>query len=163
MARECVRQRPSIGAAASYTKQHPVPFGEYIPYRSFFRRLTPAVDLVTTDMVAGADPSPIAVPIDRLGRSVPITTGICFEVAYDDLIRQSVLAGGELIVIPTNNASFGMTQESTQQLAMSQLRAIAPTDRSWNEPPCSPQTSWSPRFRCAPRRPSATSSVGGSQ
>ena len=115
--------RPSIGAAASYTKQHPVPFGEYIPYRSFFRRLTPAVDLVTTDMVAGADPSPIAVPIDRLGRSVPITTGICFEVAYDDLIRQSVLAGGELIVIPTNNASFGMTQESTQQLAMSRFRA----------------------------------------
>ena len=74
-------------------------------------------------MTAGTDPAPIRVPIKRLGRSVPISVAICFEVAYDDLIRQSVLAGGELIVIPTNNASFGMTQESTQQLAMSRFRA----------------------------------------
>ncbi|WP_298458487.1 apolipoprotein N-acyltransferase [uncultured Cellulomonas sp.] len=114
---------PAVGATASYTKQHPVPFGEYIPYRDFFRRITPAVDLVRTDMTAGTDPAPIGVPIERLGRSVPISVAICFEVAYDDLIRQSVLAGGELIVIPTNNASFGMTQESTQQLAMSRFRA----------------------------------------
>src|SRR5690606_32205882 len=32
--------------------------------------------------------------------------------------------GGELIVVPTNNASFGFTQESTQQLAMSVFRAV---------------------------------------
>ena len=114
---------PLRGSTAGYTKQHPVPFGEYIPYRDFFRRLSPAVDLVSTDMTAGTDPSAIEVPIPRLGRSVPITAAICFEVAYDGLIRRSVLAGGELIVIPTNNASFGMTQESTQQLAMSRLRA----------------------------------------
>ena len=114
---------PSRGSTAAYTKQHPVPFGEYIPYRDFFRQLSPAVDLVSTDMTAGTDPSPIEVPVPRLGRSVPVTAAICFEVAYDDLIRKSVLAGGELIVIPTNNASFGMTQESTQQLAMSRLRA----------------------------------------
>src|SRR5690625_153781 len=46
---------PNSGArrAVSYTKQRPVPFGEYVPYRDFFRRITTAVDLVTTDMVAG--------------------------------------------------------------------------------------------------------------
>jgi len=107
----------------AYTKQRPVPFGEYIPYRDLFRRLTPAVDLVTRDMVAGRGPALIPVPITRLGRTVPVTIAICFEVAFDDLIREGVLAGGELIVIPTNNASFGMTQESTQQLAMSRFRA----------------------------------------
>nr|WP_255347185.1 nitrilase-related carbon-nitrogen hydrolase [Cellulomonas sp. KRMCY2] len=64
------------------------------------------------------------VPIVRLGRAVPITTAICFEVAYDQLIRASVVAGRELIVIPTNNASFGLTQEPTQQLAMSRFRAV---------------------------------------
>ncbi|NMR21562.1 apolipoprotein N-acyltransferase [Cellulomonas fimi] len=115
---------PGRGSDVSYTKQHPVPFGEYIPYRDLFRRLTSAVDLVTTDMAAGTEMALLPVDVARLGRTVPITTAICFEVAYDELIRESVLAGGELIVIPTNNASFGMTQESTQQLAMSRFRAV---------------------------------------
>jgi len=116
--------QPGLGGTAAYSKQRPVPFGEYIPYRSFFRRLSPAVDLVSTDMVAGTAMGLLDVPIVRLGRAVPITTAICFEVAYDQLIRESVVAGGELIVIPTNNASFGLTQESTQQLAMSRFRAV---------------------------------------
>src|SRR5665647_1080642 len=83
------------GGTASYTKQHPVPFGEYIPYRGFFRKLSSAVDLITTDMAAGTAIALLPVPIERLGRSVPITTASCFEVAYDELIRESVLAGGE--------------------------------------------------------------------
>ncbi|MDT0167318.1 apolipoprotein N-acyltransferase [Actinotalea sp. AC32] len=107
-----------------YTKQRPVPFGEYIPYRDFFRRLSPDVDRVSTDMAAGTEIGVLDVPIRALGRPVRVATAICFEVAYGDLIRESVLAGGELIIIPTNNASFGLTQESTQQLAMSRFRAV---------------------------------------
>src|SRR5699024_10008586 len=60
----------------------------------------------------------------RLGRMVTIGDVICFEVAYDALVQQSVAAGAEMLVVPTNNASFGPTNESTQQLAMSRLRAI---------------------------------------
>ncbi len=116
---------PGVGAnpEVEYTKQRPVPFGEYVPYRDFFRRLAPVVDRIATDMVPGTERALVQVPITRLGRDVPITTAICFEVAYDDLIREGVRDGGELIVIPTNNASFGLTQESTQQLAMSRFRA----------------------------------------
>jgi apolipoprotein N-acyltransferase len=107
-----------------YAKQHPVPFGEYMPHRDFFRQFTSAVDLITVDMAAGTEMGLMPVPVERLGRDVPLAVGICFEVAYDELIREAVVAGGELIVIPTNNASFGMTQESTQQLAMSRFRAV---------------------------------------
>ena len=107
-----------------YTKQRPVPFGEYVPYRSFFRRITPVVDRITTDMVAGTAPAVLDIEVARLGRSVPMATVICFEVAYDDLIREGVLRGGEIILVPTNNASFGLTQESTQQLAMGRFRAV---------------------------------------
>lgn len=116
---------PGAGAdpEVEYTKQRPVPFGEFVPYRELFRRLAPVVDRITTDMVAGTGEALVEVGIERLGRSVPIATAICFEVAYDDLIREGVLGGGELIVIPTNNASFGLTQESSQQLAMSRFRA----------------------------------------
>jgi apolipoprotein N-acyltransferase len=49
---------------------------------------------------------------------------ICFEVAYDGLVRDVVARGGNLLVVQTNNATFGRTSEAVQQLAMTRLRAI---------------------------------------
>lgn len=121
---EMVLWQPGEGARAAYAKQHPVPFGEYVPYRDFFRRITPLVDLIGTDMAAGDDPALLTVPIERLGREVAVVPAICFEVAYGDIVREGVVAGGELLVIPTNNASFGYSRESVQQLAMSRFRAV---------------------------------------
>lgn len=120
---ELVVWQPGQGVRSAYTKQHPVPFGEYVPYRRFFRQLSPLVDRIATDMAAGTAPAVVTIAIERLGRPVPVVTGICFEVAYADVIREGVRQGGELIVIPTNNASFGRSQESSQQLAMSRFRA----------------------------------------
>ena len=115
---------PQLGAIDSYAKQHPAPFGEYIPMRNLARAFSDAVDRVQTDMVPGTEPGVIHLPVDRLERTVPLGVGICFEVAYDDLMRNAVQAGAEMIVIPTNNATFGPTDLSTQQLAMSRIRAI---------------------------------------
>lgn len=113
------------GASAAYAKQHPVPFGEYIPYREFFRKLSSAVDLVTVDMAQGTQPAVMDVPIDGAAgeRTVRLGSAICFEVAYDALVRESVDLGAELLVVPTNNASFGFAQEATQQYAISRFRA----------------------------------------
>ena len=58
------------------------------------------------------------------GGPFPIGDVICFEVAYDELVRSSVRAGAQFLVIQTNNATFGRTGETYQQLAMSQLRAV---------------------------------------
>jgi apolipoprotein N-acyltransferase len=58
------------------------------------------------------------------GGPFPIGDVICFEVAYDSLVRSSVEAGAQFLVIQTNNATFGHTAETYQQLAMSQLRAV---------------------------------------
>jgi apolipoprotein N-acyltransferase len=49
---------------------------------------------------------------------------ICFEVAYDGLVRSTVTGGADLLVVQTNNATFGMSAESAQQLAMVRLRAV---------------------------------------
>jgi apolipoprotein N-acyltransferase len=109
---------PQTGPGDSYIKQHPVPFGEYIPYRSLVRRVTAKVDLVPRDFARGTETGLLQVG--------PVAVGdvICFEVAYDGLVREAVRAGGRLVVVQTNNATFGRSGQSEQQLAMSRLRAV---------------------------------------
>ena len=45
-------------------------------------------------------------------------------MVYDGLVRDVVDGGAGMIVVQTNNATFGFTDESAQQLAMSRLRAV---------------------------------------
>lgn len=116
--------QPGVGPVATYSKQRPAPFAEYIPLRSFVRHFSDAVDLVTRDMIAGTEPGVVPLESPRLERTVVLGDVICFEVAYDAIVRESVAEGGEILVVQTNNASFGWSDESTQQLAMSRLRAI---------------------------------------
>ena len=115
---------PDAGPVDSYAKQHPAPFAEYIPMREVARIFSEDVDRVRTDMLPGTEVGLVELGSERLGRTVGIGDVICFEVAYDDLVRDAVAAGGEVLVVQTNNATFGETDEGTQQLAMSRLRAI---------------------------------------
>jgi apolipoprotein N-acyltransferase len=102
-----------------YAKRHLVPFGEYLPMRSLVERVYPAArTLLARDFTPGRD-------VGRLDLGgVPLAVGTCFEVAFDDLPRQAVRAGGELLVLPSNNASYGRSAQSAQQLAMARLRAV---------------------------------------
>ena len=109
---------PATGPGATYIKRHPVPFGEYIPLRSLAEFVSSDAKLVRQDMVGGHGSGVL-----NTG-PYPIGDVICFEVAYDSLVRSSVVAGARLIVVQTNNATFGHTAETYQQLAMSQLRAV---------------------------------------
>jgi apolipoprotein N-acyltransferase len=114
---------PGRGVSARYVKQHPVPFAEYIPYRSFFRRLSDKVDLLTTDFAPGEGPGVFRVPAHG-GATIAAGAVICFEVAYDGLMRDTVEQGANVMLVQTNNATFGFTDESVQQLAISRIRAI---------------------------------------
>ncbi|MFW2514280.1 apolipoprotein N-acyltransferase [Demequina sp. SO4-13] len=107
-----------------YSKQRPAPFAEYIPIRDIARKFSPEVDRVRHDVLAGEGAATIGLPVPEMGRTVTLGTVICFEVAYDRIVADAVADGAEVLLVPTNNASFGDTAESTQQLAMSRLRAI---------------------------------------
>ncbi len=115
---------PGVAEPQRYVKLHPVPFAEYIPSREFFRVFTPMADLAG-NFVAGDEIGVFRVPAPA-GGYVALPT-ICFEVAYDGLMRDSVRAAGgdeSLLVVQTNNATFGYTAESEQQFAISRIRAI---------------------------------------
>ncbi len=108
---------PENGPGDTYVKRHPVPLGEYVPARAFFRFFSEDVDRVR-DQYAGDEVGVLDVGGVRLGDL------ICFEVVYDGLVDDIVDGGARMIVVQTNNATFGYTDESAQQLAMSRLRAV---------------------------------------
>ena len=114
---------PGRGLTARYVKRHPVPFAEYIPYRWFFRIFSDKVDLVYSDFAAGKTVGVFRVP-SRGGGTIAAGPIICFEVAYDGLVRDTVKHGANILLVQTNNATFGYTDESAQQLAISRIRAI---------------------------------------
>ncbi|MFH8808877.1 apolipoprotein N-acyltransferase [Streptomyces hygroscopicus] len=112
--------RPGTGPGPYYTKQHLVPFGEYIPLRDVFGGLG-ELQLIPRDFAPGSGP----VRLDA-GR-VRLAESICYEVAYDGQVRDAVRTGANLIAVPTNNATYmrdGNEAEPEQQLAMSRLRAV---------------------------------------
>jgi apolipoprotein N-acyltransferase len=109
---------PVTGPGDTYVKRHPVPLAEYVPARSFFRFFSDKVDLVRRDFAAGQEIGTLELGGARIGDV------ICFEVAYDSLVTDTVRDGAGMIVVQTNNATFGYTDESEQQLAMSRLRAV---------------------------------------
>jgi len=108
---------PETGPGQTYVKQHPVPLAEYVPARSFFRFFSSDVDRVT-DFAHGTRVGNLSVG------GAPVGDVICFEVAYDGLVSDVVRGGAGMIVVQTNNATFGHTDESAQQLAMGRLRAV---------------------------------------
>ncbi|WP_255809656.1 apolipoprotein N-acyltransferase [Leucobacter aridicollis] len=110
-------------AGTRYDKRFPVPFAEYMPNRSFFRALAPdLVDLVQLEYEAG-EFEPVH-GFEALGREVVAGVAICFDIIFDDQAERMVSNGAEVIFAPTNNADFGRTDESVQQLQIARLRAI---------------------------------------
>jgi apolipoprotein N-acyltransferase len=110
--------RPATGPdlEQTYVKRHPVPFAEYMPLRDVARMVSKEVDRVA-DMVAGDRPGVI--------HTGPVAVGdvICFEVAYDGIVRDTVTNGAGILAVQTNNATFNVA-EARQQLAMVRLRAV---------------------------------------
>ncbi|MDO5671913.1 MAG: apolipoprotein N-acyltransferase [Actinomycetaceae bacterium] len=121
---EMLLWRSGMGPTEVYAKQHPVPYGEYLPLRGIVNKIMPLASTISVDMVAGTQPAILNVPLATQNRTVPIAVPICFEVADDKVVRESVVAGGQFIAVPTNNAHFKFSQEAAQQLQMTQFRAL---------------------------------------
>ena len=108
---------PRAGPGERHNKRRLQPFGEYMPYRGFFRLFSPYVDRAGSFVPGNGDG---AVDIG------PVRVGVatCYEVVFDDLVRQSVRSGAQLLAVPTNNATFGFTEMTYQQQAISRVRAV---------------------------------------
>lgn len=100
----------------TYIKQHLTPFGEYIPLRSLASVISPYTDRVR-DFEPGQEQVFFTVKEAVIG---PV---ICFELVDDELLHKAAVSSN-ILAVQTNSATFGMSAESAQQLAMTRVRAI---------------------------------------
>ena len=104
----------------AYVKQRLVPFGEYIPFRPLFDWFPP-LDQVPRDGLPGPSGQTMDLGDVRAG------VVICFETLFTDITRDAVHGGGdpaELLIVITNNASFGDSAQPEQHLTQTRLRAV---------------------------------------
>ena len=104
-----------------YDKHIIQPFGEYLPWRDFFRHFSSYADRAG-NFQAGTGPAILTA--DTPNGQVRVGVSTCWEVAFDRSPRQAVNDGAQFLYVPTNNATFGLTDMSSQQLAMSRVRAV---------------------------------------
>ena len=107
---------PDTGPADRHDKQIIQPFGEYLPWRSFFSKLSPYAQRAGYFVPGQGDGV-----VRAAGVPVGVTT--CWEVIFDRAARNAVLAGAQLLAVPSNNATFDEAM-SEQQLAFARLRAV---------------------------------------
>ncbi|HVU74252.1 MAG TPA: apolipoprotein N-acyltransferase [Mycobacteriales bacterium] len=111
---------PAGPTGQRYVKRHLVPFGEYVPFRSVLTKLVGRLrDDIPQDFAPGHHESG---SLDIAG--IRVADSICFEVGDDALVRDGVEHGGRLLVVQTNNATYGHSSESSQQLAIVRVRAV---------------------------------------
>lgn len=100
-----------------YEKVRTVPFGEFVPLRGLIESLGVS-SLPPRDVRPGTDPAVLDTPLGPMGVS------ISWEIFFDHRARDAIGNGGQILLNPTNGASYWLTIVQTQQIASSRLRAL---------------------------------------
>ncbi|MBT3488676.1 MAG: apolipoprotein N-acyltransferase [Gammaproteobacteria bacterium] len=101
-----------------YHKRQLVPFGEYMPFRSWFMPLLEFIDIPFSSFSEGARSQPLLTVAGQ-----PIAATICYEVAYPELTF-SHYADATLLVTISNDGWFGNTLAPHQHLQIARMRAL---------------------------------------
>lgn len=108
---------PDGSTGGVYRKMHLVPFGEYVPLKQIFFFAGHLVDAVS-DFSPGEEA--VLLPI----KGHLMSTSICYEIVYPDLVRRFVANGSELLTTITNDAWFGRSSAPFQHFEQASMRAI---------------------------------------
>lgn len=127
---------PKGDVESAYTKIHLVPFGEYVPLKSvlfFIEKMVQAIG----DFQSGGDYTVMAIRPERPNAmtrnpvresaspvEIHVSTVICYEIIFPDLVRKFVDRGAEIMTTITNDAWFGRTPAPYQHFSMAVFRAV---------------------------------------
>lgn len=108
---------PDGSVAAVYDKVRTVPFGEFVPLRGLVEAVA-GDDLPARDLLPGTGPAVLHTSVGRLGVS------ISWEVFFEHRTRDAARDGAQVLLNPTNGASYWLTILQSQQVASSRLAAL---------------------------------------
>jgi apolipoprotein N-acyltransferase len=108
---------PDGQTKAVYRKMHLVPFGEYVPLKRLLFFVAPLVESVS-DFSPGEEHVVMPLGANRL------STAICYEVVYPDLVAAFASRGSQLLTTITNDAWYGHSSAPHQHFWQATLRAV---------------------------------------
>ncbi|WP_420175046.1 apolipoprotein N-acyltransferase [Luteococcus sp. OSA5] len=108
---------------ARYDKRNLVPFGEWIPLRDQLLPILPVLEQVGAQSVPGTAPGVLDVQL-KDGRRLTIGDVICFELAWDSTVYDTVQNDATLLVVQSNNGTYTGTGQPRQQFAITRARAM---------------------------------------
>lgn len=114
---------PSTGPGDQYDKRNLVPFGEYIPFRDALLPVLPILKQTGRQSVPGTEPGVMNAPT-AANSSLLVGNIICFELAWDETVYDTVRGGAQVIVSQSNTNTYGGTFEVPQQLVINRVRAM---------------------------------------
>ena len=103
----------------SYQKRQLVPFGEFVPGRSWLP-FVEALHVTNFDMKPGADVQPLLDGGPGVGQ---MGATICFESSYPRFLREQVARGAGILIVSTDDTWFGRTASARQHSAIAAIRA----------------------------------------
>ncbi len=113
-----VMYAPGGNLVGTYDKRHPVPFGEFVPMRELLSFI-PQLDQVPRDMKRGKEAVVFKTLFGDIG------SVISFEGAFPRYLREEALAGGQFIVVASNESSYGPSPASDQFIGLTRVNAAA--------------------------------------
>lgn len=108
-----------------YLKRHLVPFGEYVPMRSFVEFVFPPladIGMLSEDLKHGDDSAVFT--IEHNGKELNLGGLICFDSIYEELSYSSASDGANILCVATNDSWFEDSRAVYMHCAQSRLRAI---------------------------------------
>ena len=108
---------PEGDLVARYEKNQRVPFGEYVPMRRLVASVAD-VSAIPRDAIAGSAPGLLDTPAGDLG------VVISYEVFFPRRARDAMVAGAEVLLVPTNASSFTTSQMPALELGAARQRAV---------------------------------------
>ncbi len=108
---------PAGTVLGKYSKEHLVPFGEYIP----FGRYLPFLQTLVQG-AGGFEPGKHTDPLTY--NNLAIGCLICYETIFSNLVQQRVAQGANILVNLSNDAWFGRSSGARQHLHQAVLRTI---------------------------------------
>lgn len=113
---------PDGTTAAEYRKLHLVPFGEYVPLKRLLFFVEKMVQTIG-DFASGTGYTIMKIR-DGSAHDTAVSTVICYEIIFPDLVRKFVDSGAAVITTITNDAWFGKTAAPYQHFSMAVFRAV---------------------------------------